>query len=202
MTIEEIKAEMRSKKKIQQPKHSNKVVRYISKVFIIIVLTLTLLIVLKSNKSFKESFYEKVYDTNFSFAKINKMYQDRFGSPIPFIDLIESKTEKVFSEKLEYHETETYEEGVKLTVDKDYLIPVIDSGMIVFIGEKENYGNTIIVQQVDGIDVWYSNIKTVSVNLYDYIEAGELLGEVNDDYLILVYKKDGKVLNYEEYLKN
>lgn len=202
MTIEEIKAEMRSKKKIQQPKHSNKAVRYISKVFIIIVLTLILLIVLKSNKSFKESFYEKVYDTNFSFAKINKMYQERFGSPIPFMDLIEPKTEKVFSEKLEYHNTEIYEEGVKLTVDKDYLIPVIDSGMIVFIGEKENYGNTIIVQQVDGIDVWYSNIKTVSVNLYDYIEAGELLGEVNDDYLILVYKKDGKVLNYEEYLKN
>lgn len=72
--------------------------------------------------------------------------------------------------------------------------------MVVYIGNKEKYGNTIIVQQVNGIDVWYSNIKTPSVKLYDYIEEGSLLGEVDKNTLFLIYKKDGKILKYEDYL--
>ena len=129
------------------------------------------------------------------------MYKDLFGSPIPFSDLIEkNKTSLVFDEKLQYKEKSKYLDGVKLTVSKNYLVPTLESGMVVFIGEKENYGNTIIIQQTDGIDVWYSNIKVSSVQLYDYVEKGSLIGETNDTNLYLVYKKDGKVLNYEDYI--
>ena len=60
-------------------------------------------------------------------------------------------------------------DGNKFIVEKQYLMPILQSGMVVFVGEKEGYGNTIIVQQVDGVDVWYSNI-TSNVKLYDYIE--------------------------------
>jgi len=38
------------------------------------------------------------------------------------------------------------------------------------------------------------------VNLYDYVDEGTLLGEVNDNFLYLVYYSDGKYLNYEEYI--
>ena len=69
-----------------------------------------------------------------------------------------------------------------------------------FIGPKEEYDNVIIIQRIDGIDEWYGNISNVNVKLYDYVKKGSLLGEVYD-YLYLVYKKDGNVLNYEEYLK-
>ena len=89
---------------------------------------------------------------------------------------------------------------MKLTVSKEYLVPVIDSGMVVFIGDKEKYGKTVIVQQVNGIDVWYSSLENVSVQLYDYVEKGDLLGDVKDTSLILVFKKDGKVLDYEKEL--
>ena len=205
MDNELLRVKMELKKKRRKEKEvkikNNKFSKVLSKILITIVLTLITLISLKSNTKFKTFFYKNVYDTNFSFATVNKWYKDLFGSPIPFSDVIEKETTTpVFNESLEYSEKSKYKDGVKLTVTKNYLTPVLESGMVVFIGEKEGYGNTVIVQQVDGIDVWYSNLKTVSVKLYDYIEKGSLLGEVNDSTLYIIYKKEGKVLNYEEYL--
>ncbi len=198
---EEIKNKKNSKKIIKNKKVNNKLLNYFSKFLITIILTLTTLIMLKNNTKFKTFFYKNVYETNFSFATINKWYKNLFGSPIPFSDIIENKeTNAVFNEKLSYNDKTKYKDGVKLTVSKDYLTPVIESGIVVFIGEKEGYGNTVIVQQINGIDVWYGNLNVTSVKLYDYVEKGSLLGEVNDKTLYLIYKKDGKVLNYEKYI--
>lgn len=199
--LDKVRNEIKYKKyKIVKPKNNN-YNRKISKFLITIVLTLTTLIVLKSNTKLRTLFYQNVYETNFSFSSFNKLYKDHFGSPIPFSDILEkTETKTVFNEKLEYKEKSKYLDGVKLTVSKNYLVPTLESGMIVFIGEKEKYGNTVIIKQVDGIDVWYSNINVSSVKLYDYVEKGSFIGEVKDTNLYLVYKKDGKVLNYENYL--
>ena len=94
-----------------------------------------------------------------------------------------------------------YYDGVALDVTNNYLVPVIETGLVVYIGEKENYGNVIIIQGMDGVDIAYSNMQTTSVKLYDYIEKGDLLGEVEGNKLYLVYSKNGEILNYEEYLK-
>ena len=155
----------------------------------------------KKSKNFKQEFYEQVYNTNFSFAYVNSMYQKFFGSPIPFSDFIKEPVQATFEEKLVYKEQEKYKEGVKLTVAPNYLVPIQDSGLVVFIGEKEGYENTVIIQQMNGIDVWYGGLSDIYVKLYDYVEEGSLLGEVKENYLYLVYKKDGNILNYEEYLK-
>ena len=79
------------------------------------------------------------------------------------------------------------------------MVPILESGVVVFIGEKDDYKNTIIVEQVDGIDVFYGNIKTNNIKLYDYVEKGELLGEANKE-LYLVFQKDGEYLDYKEYI--
>ena len=71
--------------------------------------------------------------------------------------------------------------------------------MVVFIGNKENYGKTIIIEDLDGVDYWYGNISSTSLKLYDYVEKGNPVGEVKKD-LYLVFSKDGKYLNYEEYI--
>ena len=66
---------------------------------------------------------------------------------------------------------------------------------------KDNYGNSIVIQGMDEVEITYGNISNSSLKLYDYIEKGELLGEVNGNNLYLVYSKDGNNLDYEEYLK-
>ena len=156
---------------------------------------------LKKNPTWKSQFYQYVFEKNFSFASLNQTYQKYFGSPIPFFDqLIEEPTKAVFNEELTYKSTKKYQDGVKLTVDNDLLIPSLESGIVVFIGEKEGYGDTLIIQQANGIDCWYGNVKNLSVKLYDYVEKGSAIGEVNGKELYLVFKKDGAVLDYKNYI--
>ncbi len=198
--IDKVRDQMRNKKKKPSISKRTSYTKFISKLGITIILTLTVLITLKSNQNYRATFYQYVYENHISFASINATYQKYFGSPLPFLNLLEDQTKPVFDEKLNFKEQHKYKDGVALTVDQHYLVPVLESGMIVFVGEKEGYGNTVIVQQMDGIDVWYSNLNTMSVKLYDYIEKGSLLGEVKGDQLYLVYKKNGIVLDYEEHL--
>lgn len=172
------------------------------KFLVLLIITLVTLIALKSNSKFRSIFYKSVYDTNFSFAEINKLYQDTFGNPLPFKDLFDDNTRIVFNEKLKYSVASKYYDGVCLEVEKNLLVPVLESGMVVFIGEKENYGNTVIIEQIDGIDVWYGNVTNVNVKLYDYTEKGSILGNSDGNNLYLVYKQDGKNLDYEKYLQS
>ena len=167
------------------------------KFLVLVILTILNLILLK-NDQFKTNFYKYVYEDNISFAKINKWYQDKFGSSLPFSKYFETIT-PVFNEKLNYKEANKYKDGVSLLVEDNYLVPAIDSGIVIFIGEKEGYGNTIIIQQENGIDLWYSNLKEINLKLYDYVKDGSLIG-VSNSNLYLVFYKDGEVIDYQEYI--
>lgn len=165
---------------------------------VLVILTIIILIVLKVNSNFKTNFYKHVYEKNLSFSQINNWYKSQFGSPLPFSDYFDDSV-PVFNETLKYTSTSKYKDGVSLEVGYDYLIPSLDNGIVIFVGEKEGYGNTVIVQQENGVDVWYSNIKENNVKLYDYIKRGSLIGMV-DERLYLVFIKNGEVLDYKEYI--
>ena len=184
--------------KNKEIKSKNGFVRFLNKLSISILLLLALLIILKKNPNLKTTIKEKVFNNNISFAKINKWYKEKFGSILPIDNIVPEDTVSVFNEELKYKSDSLYKDGAKLIVDDNYLVPSLQSGIVVFIGEKENYGKTVIVQQVDGIDTWYSNIADINVKLYDYIEKGSLVGSVNNNILYLVFQKDGKFLDYKE----
>lgn len=44
-------------------------------------------------------------------------------------------------------------------------------------------------------------MEKTSIKLYDYVEKSTYLGTTKDNTLYLVYQKDGKFLDYKEYLK-
>lgn len=197
--IEKIRNSIRQKKR-QKPKKSTSYFHVLNKVLLVVLITVVTLIVLKSSPTLKAKFYHQVYENNIGFAGINALYQKYFGTPIPFNNLLKEQTKPVFNEKLSYTNKEKYLDGVKLAVANSYMVPSLESGMVIFSGEKEGYGNTVIIEQVNGIEVWYSNLKTNNIKIYDYIEKGNLIGEVNDTTLYLVFKKDGTILNYEDYI--
>ena len=101
---------------------------------------------------------------------------------------------------LEYKLTVDEEETNKLTVESNYLVKSLDSGIVVFIGDKDKYGKTVIIQQMNGVDVFYGNV-TSSVNMYDYVEKGSLIGETIDTNLYLAFQKEGSFVDYKEYIK-
>lgn len=171
---------------------------YLSKFLITGVLTIICLIFLKKDISFKKFFNDKVLSINFNFSYINSLYNKYLGGSLPFSDIF-SEAKTVFNENLSYDGFTDYLDGVSLNVGTDYLVPSLDTGLVVFIGEKEGYGNTIVVQQANGIDVWYSNMSDVSVDMYEYVSKGSFIGSCHEN-LILVFKKDGNVLDYKKYV--
>ena len=166
----------------------------------VIVLFLIMAILSKTSNVYKDLIVSNVYEKNISFAKIKKLYNKYLGGIAP-LDKVVEKEITVFNEKLTYDDASIYHDGVKLSVDKNYLVPIQEEGMVIFIGEKENYGNVVIIEGVDGIDIWYGNMETTTVKLYDYVEKNAYLGTTKDSTLYLAYQKDGIFLNYKEYLK-
>lgn len=172
---------------------------FISRVLVTIAIFLFGMILVKSDVSFKNKILDNVYNKQFKFVQLGEIYQKYFGN-ILSIDKVLVDEKPVFQEKLSYLKSSKYKDGVKLTVDENYMVPILESGIVIFLGEKEGYGNTVVVEQVDGIDVYYSNVSVSNIKLYDYVEKGELLGEAQDKKLYLLFQKDGKFLDYKEYI--
>lgn len=177
---------------------SSAIKRVFINIFIVLVLFLSLAIVCKENASVKEKVISYLYSEDISFTKIKNIYNKYLGGILPIKK--EVNMEKVFNESLKYNKKVKYEDGVLLEVDTNYLVPALKEGMIVFIGDKENYGKTIIVEDLDGVYNWYGNIDNSSLKLYDYVEKGSLIGEASLK-LYLVFSKGDKFLDYEEYIK-
>lgn len=205
MDIEDIRNEIKKKrknngsKKVVKTNQSSNNIKILNKIAFTIILTLITLIGLKTNTEFKTKFYKYVLEDNISFVSINNIYQKYLRDVLPNLSFF-NKTEPVFNETLIYTNQSKYKDGVSLTVTNNYLVPILDNGMVIFVGEKEEYGKTVIIEQVDGLEAWYSNLSNYSVNLYDYVTKGSLLGEVDGDKLYLVFKKDGETLEYEDRL--
>ncbi len=171
----------------------------IFRILAVVVIFLLLAITLKKDPTYKDKIASTIYEENISFAKIKKFYTKYLGGIVPLEQVIENTT-PVFNENLEYVNSSIYHDGVSLEVESNYLIPILEEGMVVYIGEKENYGNVVIIEGLDGISIWYGNLNRTAVKLYDYVEAGTYLGETIDNKLYIVYSKDNKFLDYKDYL--
>ena len=181
-------------------KDYKKIKKYISKILISIIFLLVSIIYIKLSDNNKK-FYESIFlENSISFTKVNDWYQKYFGNVIPVPNVVDDTP--VFNEDLTYKDKTDYLNGSLITVSNDYMVPVMQSGIVVFIGEKEGYNNTIIIQGIDGVDIWYGNIDNTNLNLYDYVKKGDLIGNVNDNSLYLVFMKDNNYISYEEYNKD
>lgn len=184
--------------------NEDKIIKYLRSLIIrilsVTVIFLLLAIISKGNKQYKDVIINNLYEKSISFVKIKNIYNKYLGGIVP-LEKVVPETTPVFNEKLEYINESIYYDGVKLEVNNKYLVPIIEEGMVVYLGEKENYGNVVIIEGVNGIDIWYGNMDSTSVELYDYVEKNNYLGQTKDNYLYLIYSKDGKFLDYKEYLK-
>lgn len=187
-----------SKKRIS--KKENPYFIWATKFLITVILTLSTMIICKEKTIYKEWIHKIIFEKSFSFASVNQLYEDAFGTSIPFKDMFLKKEQPVFKETLSYKEVSKYLDGAKLEVEKNYLVPIKESGMVVFVGKKEGYGNTVVVEGTDGVEIWYGNLEKINVKVYDYVEKGNFLGEVKDKNLYMVFKKEGVVLDYTKYL--
>lgn len=177
---------------------TNRFSKLLNRFMVFVIVVLCGLICLKKSPNLRNIVFKSVFQNNLKFAKINELYERYFGSALPLTG--SDSLALVSSLKLNYEKEEAYKDGVKLTVSNNYAVPLLESGIVVFTGEKEGYGNTVILQGADDVEVWYSNLKEIKVSMYDYLKKGSIVGETLDNNLVLVFTKDGKKLDYKKYI--
>ena len=188
-----------SQSKVKKPNSKLKYFKnLISRILLTIIFVLGSIIFTNLNPKNKELYQKYVLEDSLKFTTINNYYQKLFGQ----VDLTSKKpsTTPAFSSSLNYSEIIPYKNGFKLTVNAQELINALASGIVVFIGDKDDLGNTIIIQGNDGVDIWYSNITDTDILVYDYVESGSIIGTSNSDYIIITLKENDKYLNYDEYI--
>lgn len=177
--------------------------KYISFLFtrtlLAIIIILVSAIYVNMNDKNLKNYKEKLFEKSLSFNKISKSYNKVFGKVLP-LEIEKGTTKTVFNDGLSYSKIDKYENGFKLDMTSNAVTSLYD-GIVVFIGNKDTYKNTVIVQGSDGVDIWYGNVSNVSVTLYDYITKDTIIGEAADNTLYLVFNKENEYLGYEEYLK-
>lgn len=163
------------------------------RVLISVVLFLLIGILINKNDKFLLFYKNNVYDKNFNFSFINNYINKYFGK-IFYVDQNITSVNK----EINYKTYNTYKDGVEL-IGVTTVYP-LKSGIVVYLGEKEEYGPTIIIQGMDGMDYWYANITDINIKLYDYVDTTTVIANTIDNKLYMVFIKENKILNYEDYI--
>jgi len=175
--------------------------KYVKSLFIRVLISIILFLSISIFVNYSNNnlllFKNNVYDKSIKFNKISNWYKKYFGD---IVKKPNPETVVSVNKEIGYTDYNAYKDGVKLN-DVSVVYP-FKSGIVVFMGEKEDYGNTIIIQGMDGIDYWYGNVEDVSVKLYDYVESDNIIANAKDGILYLLFMKDGKILDYEGYLNS
>ena len=161
------KLKKNNKPKDEKPIWKKRFIRLFNEVLLTTIIFLGAMIAVKLSSEVKSFVYQHVYVDTLPFTKANELYQKYLGDIFP--SLWKDNSKPVFNTSLVYEESSTYYDGVALKVGKSYLVPFIESGIVVFMGEKENYGSVVIVQQTDGVDMWYGGVSTNNLKMYDYV---------------------------------
>ena len=136
---------------------------YFIKTLICIILFLVSAILSKRDEGWKNLIYNRVYEDNISFSYFKDFYNRYLGGIFPIENISNSQAVQVFNDELLYDNVVSYEEGIEVAVIDYYLVPVIEEGIVVYIGEKKKYGNVVIVEGNDGVDIWYGNVNNINV---------------------------------------
>ena len=130
-----------------------------------------------------------IFNSNIDFSYIRSKTKRLFGN------IILNKDTYVVSEKLEYKSVDKINNSFRFNTDTNYVIKNIKSGTVTHIDD-----DSVTIDADNGVTYIYSNLENISINLYDYISDGIIIGSVKEDYFILTLKKDDKYLDYEDYI--
>ena len=181
------------------PKVQKYLSNLLSKFLLSIIFLMVSIILIQSNSTIKTFVQEDILTKQINFTKFNDFYTKYFGNILPDYTVPSVPTQMASNTEFDYNNGTPYLNGTKLETTENYPVPIITSGIIVFLGEKDSLGPTCIVQGIDGIDIWYSHIDTSSLNLYDYVTEGKILAPTESNYFYLTIDSNGNYLTYDTY---
>jgi stage IV sporulation protein FA len=136
------------------------------------------------------NFVKQSFDKDFQFATVSNWYEDKFGKPLALFPMPKDKSNEENIENGQHYALpasgkilEDFEESgqrVMIETSKDAGVEAMSEGMVRFVGEKEGFGKTVVIQHADKSESWYGNLGDISVSLYDFIEKGTKVGTVTN----------------------
>ena len=138
MEYKSVEKYLAKNKRSKTKKKSSFIYKFFIRLFICVLIVLISLIFVRVDENAKEKVQKFLDSNDINIASINKWYQSHFGDVVPFQNLVKDNTKLVFNENLVYDDASIYKNGVKLNVEDNYLIPIIKSGIVVFVGNKDD----------------------------------------------------------------
>ncbi|MDC2863230.1 MULTISPECIES: M23 family metallopeptidase [unclassified Bacillus (in: firmicutes)] len=144
---------------------------------------------------------EQTMKEEFQFATVSKWYESKFGKPLSFLPSSEKKTkqkEKNYAVPASGKVTQSFQangQGVFVQTAANAVVESVNEGIVVSIGQKEGFGNTVEIQHADGTESWYGNLGEASVKLYDYVAKKQKVGTVANGKFYFAFKKNEKFID-------
>ncbi|HDX9579165.1 TPA: M23 family metallopeptidase [Bacillus pseudomycoides] len=168
----------------------------------ILVLAVAILFKNQAN-SFEEprTVVKQVMKEEFQFAYVSKWYESKFGKPLSFLPSSEKKSpqkEKNYAVPASGKVMQNFQvngQGVFVQTAANAVVESVNEGIVVSIGQKEEFGNTIEIQHADGTESWYGNLGETSVKLYDYVAKKQKVGTVANGKFYFAFKKNEKFID-------
>lgn len=133
-----------------------------------------------------KEFVKTAMETEFQFAAVHAWYEDQFGKPLALLPMKETENteEQKFGTQYALPASGRIVEdfgdnGQKITIEtgKDASVEAMNEGLVLFVGTKEGFGNTVIIQHGDQSETWYGNLDDFNVSVYQYIDKGASVGK-------------------------
>lgn len=131
-------------------------------------------------------FVTKSMEEDFQFAAVSEWYENTFGKQLALLPSTDSSKEMESTKEIHYALPasgkileEFGENGQRITIEigKDAAVEAMNGGFVRFIGQREGFGNTVVIQHADKSESWYGNLSKIDVSLYEYVEKGTQVGK-------------------------
>ncbi|MCS7458720.1 M23 family metallopeptidase [Paenibacillus doosanensis] len=151
---------------------------------------------------------------SFQFQSVALWYERQFGGPpslLPALNSIkQEEAQKVDAVSKHYFSPvqgkiiapyETSHLGITVETKPDTPVAAMDTGLVVYVGNKEDTGYTIIIRHTNGMQSVYGWVEQGRVALNDWIKGGETIGTVSKNsskqtgYFYFAVSKDNKFVN-------
>ncbi|PHA00813.1 peptidase M23 [Bacillus pseudomycoides] len=163
---------------------------FLFKLLLSTILVLVVAILFKNTTSSLEGAritVKQALEKEFQFASVSKWYESQFGKPLSFLPSSEKKTvqtEKNYAVPASGKVMQSFHangQGVFVQTAANSIVESVNEGIVVFVGQKEEFGNIVQVQHADGTESWYGNLGETSVKLYDYVAKKQKIGTVANE---------------------
>jgi len=155
-------------------------------------------------------------EKEFQFAAVSSWYEKAFGKPLSILPLDDKKQGETITSDYAVpasgHVLQSFKKtghGIIVETGSKSVVEAMSEGFVSFIGQKQGFGKTVVIQHADGTEAWYGNLDKVDVNLYDFVDKKKKVGSVSslDDgkkgtYSFAIKKGEkfidpSKVINFE-----